>query len=117
MSEQPDFSGHWRASLERSRFATQTPLSLDVLIEHSGDSLRQKVLSVAQDGAEQAALCVVPRPGGEIRLVDFWSLSIDQRTLTMAHRDDALAGQTVELELVAMRRSSEPASDRPSATE
>jgi hypothetical protein len=30
---------------------------------------------------------------GELHLVDYWSLSIDGKTLTMAHRDDALAGQ------------------------
>jgi hypothetical protein len=29
----------------------------------------------------------------ELRLVDYWSISSDGKTLTMAHRDDALAGQ------------------------
>jgi hypothetical protein len=29
----------------------------------------------------------------ELRLADYWSISIDGKTLTMEHRDDALAGQ------------------------
>lgn len=36
--------------------------------------------------------------GTEICYRDYWSLSEDGRTLTMAHRDDDLAGQTVVLE-------------------
>jgi hypothetical protein len=130
MSSQPDFSGRWRADLPRCTFATPAPRSLDMLIEHIGDSLRQKVVSVAHDGADQLALftcrtsgapgasrlngapvagsawwldgelvieVVMPRPDGELRLVDCWRLSDDRLTLTMTHRDDALAGQTVEL--------------------
>ena len=134
MRKRPDFSGRWRANLHRSKFGAATPRSLDMVIEHKGDSLRQKVLSVAHDGAEQKALftcctngepgtgrlngemvagrawwldlelrieLVVPTSNGTLRLIDCWTLSDDLRTLTMSHRDDALAGQTVELERVA----------------
>jgi hypothetical protein len=34
----------------------------------------------------------------EVRLRDHWSLSADGQTLTMAHPDDDLAGQTSVLE-------------------
>jgi len=34
----------------------------------------------------------------EVRLRDYWSLSADDQTLTMAHPDDDLAGQTSVLE-------------------
>jgi hypothetical protein len=32
-------------------------------------------------------------PGREVHLKDYWSLSDDGQTLSMAHRDDDLAGQ------------------------
>jgi hypothetical protein len=37
-------------------------------------------------------------PGRELHFKDRWSLSDDGRTLTMAHRDDDLAGQMAVLE-------------------
>jgi len=37
------------------------------------------------------------RQGNDLRFKDCWSLSADGAALTMAHRDDALAGQTVIL--------------------
>ena len=37
------------------------------------------------------------RQGRDLLFRDFWSLSEDGACLTMAHRDDALAGQTVRL--------------------
>jgi hypothetical protein len=134
MHKQPDFSGHWRANLERSTFRVTAPRSLDMVIEHQGDSLRQKVLSVSRDGSEQKALftcrtngalgtgrlngemvagrawwmdvelmieLVIPTSQDELRLIDCWTLSNDHRKLTMRHRDDALAGQFVELDRVA----------------
>ena len=133
MSLRPDFSGRWRANLHRCEFRAPAPRSLDMLIDHTGDSLRQKILRVTHDGMDQKALfacrtdgvqganrlngeplagrawwlddalmieIVFPGSGGELRLVDCWTLSNDRCTLTMAHRDDALAGQTVELERV-----------------
>src|ERR1700678_2037982 len=36
--------------------------------------------------------------GQDVRLADYWSLSPDGSTLTMEHRDDALAGQICILE-------------------
>jgi len=38
--------------------------------------------------------------GREFRFRDFWSLSEDGKTLTMAHRDDDLAGQISVLERI-----------------
>ena len=38
---------------------------------------------------------------GEKLFRDYWSLSEDGRTLTMAHRDDDMAGQATVLERVA----------------
>jgi hypothetical protein len=134
MRKQPDFSGRWRADLDRSRFGATAPRSLDMAIEHAGDCLRQKISSVADDGVERKALfscrtngalgtarlngelvagrawwlgvelrieLVVPASGGELRLIDCWALSDDLRTLTMSHRDDALAGQTVKMQRLA----------------
>lgn len=40
---------------------------------------------------------VMSREGNDLRFKDCWSLSADGTALTMAHRDDALAGQTVIL--------------------
>lgn len=37
------------------------------------------------------------RQGRDLLFKDFWSLSVDGTELTMAHRDDSLAGQTVRL--------------------
>ncbi len=134
MCKQPDFSGRWRANLDRCRFSAIAPRSLDMAIEHAGDTLRQKVLTVAHDGAARKALfsccingelgearlngehvasrvwwlgvelrieLVIPASSGELRLIDCWTLSDDLRTLIMAHHDDALAGQIVEMERVS----------------
>ena len=40
---------------------------------------------------------VMSRQGNLLRFMDHWSLSADGTRLTMAHRDDALAGQIVIL--------------------
>ncbi len=39
----------------------------------------------------------MPQGTGELYLCDCWSLSPDGHTLTMEHRDDALAGQVAVL--------------------
>lgn len=41
------------------------------------------------------------RAGSEFRFKDHWSLSEDGRTLTMTHRDGALAGQTTVLKRIS----------------
>jgi hypothetical protein len=45
------------------------------------------------EGPELAIESWLKSKDRELRLVDYWSLSIDGKTLTMAHRDDALAEQ------------------------
>lgn len=47
--------------------------------------------------AELIIETIMSRQGNDLRFKDCWSLSPDGATLTMAHRDDALAGQTVIL--------------------
>jgi hypothetical protein len=47
--------------------------------------------------AELIIETTMSRQGNDLRFKDCWSLSSDGATLTMAHRDDALAGQTVIL--------------------
>ncbi|MBV8636109.1 MAG: hypothetical protein JO002_16570 [Burkholderiaceae bacterium] len=54
----------------------------------------------AADGASSAELVidtVMSRQGNLLRFEDHWSLSADGTRLIMAHKDDALAGQTVIL--------------------
>jgi len=50
-----------------------------------------------QDTNELVIDTVMSRQGNLLRFMDHWSLSPDGTRLTMAHRDDALAGQTVIL--------------------
>jgi hypothetical protein len=45
------------------------------------------------EGTELVIESRVYTPGRELRFKDHWSLSEDGQTLTMAHRDDDLAGQ------------------------
>jgi len=47
--------------------------------------------------AELVIDTLMSRQGNLLRFVDYWSLSPDGAQLTMSHRDDALAGQTVIL--------------------
>jgi len=50
------------------------------------------------EGTELVIESRMKTPGREFHFKDHWSLSDDGRTLTMAHRDDDLAGQTSVLE-------------------
>ena len=47
------------------------------------------------DGAELMIESWLETPGRQLHFKDHWSLSDDGQTLTMAHRDDDLAGQIV----------------------
>jgi len=50
------------------------------------------------EGTELVIESRMKTPGREVHFKDHWSLSDDGRTLTMAHRDDDLAGQISVLE-------------------
>ena len=50
------------------------------------------------EGTELAIESRMKTPAREFRFKDHWSLSDDGRTLTMAHRDDDLAGQVSVLQ-------------------
>ena len=50
------------------------------------------------EGMELVIESRLKTPGREAHFKDYWSLSDDGRTLTMAHRDDDLAGQISILE-------------------
>ena len=49
------------------------------------------------EGDELVIELWIQRAAGELYLRDCWSLSADRKTLTMEHRDDALAGQVTVL--------------------
>ena len=53
------------------------------------------------DGLEFVIETNLKRPDGEMHFKDHWSLSDDGQTLTMAHRDDDLAGQITVLEKIS----------------
>ena len=53
---------------------------------------------VRWEGMELVIESRMKTPGREVHFKDHWSLSDDGRTLTMAHRDDDLAGQISVLE-------------------
>ena len=53
------------------------------------------------EGAELVIESWLPTPQREFHFKDHWSLSEDGRTLTMAHRDDDLAGQIAVLDRVS----------------
>jgi hypothetical protein len=50
------------------------------------------------NGSELVIETTMKTSAGEVYFKDHWSLSEDGLTMTMAHRDDALAGQTTVLE-------------------
>ena len=53
------------------------------------------------EGGEYLLESTMDLPGRRVRFRDYWSLSEDGKTLTMAHRDDELAGQVSVLEKIA----------------
>jgi hypothetical protein len=124
---QPNFSGLWQANLNKSHISAPPPAKLMMKIAHGEDDLRQAVLITRSNGTQErqvltysmtGALSVTELRGlplklrvrwngpemvieatyGESVLRDCWSLSEDGLTLTMAHRDDAMAGQITVLE-------------------
>jgi hypothetical protein len=113
-------SGLWEADLSRSRLVGPPPRAIRMKIARAGDALQHAVLVTRANGDEQRlVLTYEPRSiretdDGELLVEivvgantyrDYWSLSADGETLTMTHRDDALAGQTTVLE----RRAALPA--------
>jgi len=57
------------------------------------------------EGAELVIESWMPTPQREFHFKDHWSLSADGLTLTMAHRDDDLAGQVAVLERISPSKS------------
>ena len=53
------------------------------------------------EGPELVIETKMARAGSEFRFQDHWSLSEDGKTLTMTHRDGALAGQTTVLKRIS----------------
>ena len=123
----PDFSGRWIARIEESTFMARRPCRLTAVIAQRADRLHAE-MHVSFEGSDDSSLrfgaAIVDgdamRAGsvaqarwmgddlvvetrietstGEVLLRDRWWLSEEGRRLTMAHRDDALAGQTVVFE-------------------
>jgi hypothetical protein len=114
----PNLSGIWIADLARCRFRSPAPARLTVGIEHNEDTIVEKLVSEQADGASQTAVFEFRIDGAQPGMVqaawqgsallvastiqagdrtyefrDYWTLSDDGATLTMEHRDDALAGQ------------------------
>jgi hypothetical protein len=124
----PDFTGIWRANLEKSVLRGPSATQIVCRIEHREPHLQQEILFTPANGSEQRALfnyttageetanqigdrtartrarwegsdlaieSWLDTPARQLHFKDHWSLSCDGRTLTMAHRDDDLAGQIV----------------------
>ena len=118
-----DFSGLWQADLAASTLRGDLPTHVFVQIEHRAPKLIQEMHVTRKDGTESSVKFTYDTSGREttngqvsslLRWVgaellieswmetkdrvfhfkDYWSLSPDGDTLTMAHRDDDLAGQT-----------------------
>jgi hypothetical protein len=118
-----DFSGLWQADLAASTLRGDLPTQVFVQIEHRAPKLIQEMHVTRKDGTESSVKFTYDTAGREttngqvsslLRWVgaellieswmetkdrvfhfkDYWSLSTDGDTLTMAHRDDDLAGQT-----------------------
>lgn len=125
-----NFSGLWQANLRKSRIRAPAPAMLMMKIAHGEDTLRQAVLIRRPNGTQDRqvvaysmadAATVTEVRGAPVSLRvrwngpemviessygasvfrDYWSLSDDGQTLTMEHRDDAMAGQTTVLELIS----------------
>jgi hypothetical protein len=123
----PNFSGLWQANLLKSRSSAPAPAKLMMKIAHGEDDLKQAVLVTRSNGTQERQVLtysmtdeqlatelrgspiklrvrwngpemVIEATYGESVFRDYWSLSDDGRTLTMAHRDDPMAGQITVLE-------------------
>jgi hypothetical protein len=123
----PDFSGAWLAVLDECTFVTRTPVRLTADITQSGDLLHVE-MHVSFDGTDDSRMVYdapiissdetragsvafarrmgddlvvetrIESGGEEYVLRDRWWLSGDGARLTMAHKDDVIAGQTVVFE-------------------
>ena len=119
-----DFSGRWLANLDESVFVSRTPRRLTAKITQSADRLRVE-MRVSFEGSDDSrmvfdasivdgdevrsgSVALARWMGGdlvvethfesgglEVALQERWFLSGDGTRLTMAHKNDALAGQTV----------------------
>lgn len=121
---QADFSGSWLAVIEECTFVTRTPVRLTANIMQSANMLHVEmhvsfdgdgdsrmvfdapIVSADDAGGGRVAqarwmgddLVVETRiesGGEEYVLRDRWWLSAGGERLTMAHKDDVIAGQTV----------------------
>lgn len=82
-----------RASGEEQRLVFRYKTTGEETTNSVGD--RTAKSRVRWDGAELVIESWVETAGRELHFKDHWSLSDDGQTLTMAHRDDDLAGQIV----------------------
>ena len=119
----PNFSGVWHCDLEHSSFRGEQPARLAASIDHTGSRLTLEMHVAHKDGRESALTFHIDTEAGEttngairskspwvgeelliesrmaakdhaLHFKDYWSLSKDGATLTMAHRGDDLDGQT-----------------------
>jgi hypothetical protein len=124
---QPNFSGLWQADLSNSHMSEPPPAKLMMKIAHGEEDLRQAILIEWSNGTHDRQVLTYSMTGaqsitelrglplkskvlwngpemvieatyGESVLRDYWSLSKDRLTLTMAHRNDILAGQITVFE-------------------
>ena len=122
-----DFSGRWLAKLDESVFVSRTPRRLTAQITQSADRLRVEMHVSFEDsddsrmvfdasivdgdevrsgsvalarwmGSDLVVDVRFESGGEEVALRERWSLSGDGTRLTMAHKNDVLAGQTVVFE-------------------
>ena len=104
-------TGLWEADLTRSRLIGPAPRRILMKIAHAGDELKHAVLVTRDNGEDRrmvvayqdirsgdAGEVVIHMTHGAKVFRDYWSVSDDGQTLTMAHRDDDLAGQITVLQ-------------------
>ena len=122
-----EFTGSWRALIDESLFVSRTPRRLTATISQGPNRLRVE-MHVSFEGDDDSSMLFeapivssdeirsgsvafarwmgddlvvethIESGGEEIILRDRWWLSGDGARLTMAHKDDILAGQTVVFE-------------------
>lgn len=122
-SSRPNFAGLWHCDLAHSTFRSEQPASIAAKIDHTANQLALEMRVTYKDGRKSAMTFHVDTTGVEttngavrskatwvgeelliesrmpakdhaLHLKDYWSLSKDGATLTMAHRGDDLDGQT-----------------------
>ena len=122
-----DFSGRWLANLDESVFVSRTPRRLTAEITQSpdrlhvemrvsfegsddsrmvfdasivdGDEVRSGSVALARwMGSDLVVETHFESGGQEVALRERWLLSGDGARLTMVHKNDVLAGQTVVFE-------------------